>query len=130
MVEHGIFSNPGTWLGTATTPFSRSHPRTYHRKSAKTIGGILVLVAKDTKGDGLIYGYSGCQIPFIPRNRRASGKSKIFRHGPGRWAGRIVAWIYWRLILILQRWYRHGNFEGFQTEEPRELKSQSAPLMA
>jgi hypothetical protein len=71
MIEHGVLSDPSTKLGTVSHLFARSHPLTYERRLAKTKGGILCLVPRETEVGDEICRFVGSSVPFILRPLKA-----------------------------------------------------------
>lgn len=83
MIEHGVLSDPGTKLGTVSQLFARSHPLTHERKLAKTKGGILCLVPRETEVGDVICRFIGSAVPFILRPLKAEDWRK---EDPSAWS--------------------------------------------
>lgn len=94
MIEHGVLSDPSTKLGTVNQLFTHSHPLTYERKLAKTKGGILCLVPRETEVGDAICQFTGSRVPFILRPLKAEDWKQ---EGPSVWskfAGKLKSWLF------------------------------------
>lgn len=120
MLEHGVFSDVSTKLGTVTSLFSRSHPLAYRRKLAQTKRGALSLVPEDTQEGDVICKFFGSQIPYILRpisDEHWKRKEEISIWS--RMTSKILTWMFW---LRQER----NDLENLDGEISRLLKEKSS----